>query len=176
MLTFHQMGPGVYILELDFYFQGRLYSYPPYEAHVDMKSKIANWILHFFCPEKRHFQLNLRPFGGNDWWSISFEAAQYIIRFIDANPEYLKFHKRSFMPSEGFFQTILLNAKDQKLTSKIINNNYRMIDWADGGKHPKIFSATDYQTLIRSEKLFARKFDMQVDADILDILNKYLNE
>lgn len=55
------------------------------------------------------------------------------------------------------------------------NNNLRLIDWTRGGHgHPHVFTAEDYDMLVSSDQLFARKFDENTDRQIIDSLCAHL--
>jgi hypothetical protein len=58
---------------------------------------------------------------------------------------------------------------------KIRNDNMRYIRWS-GPKvpHPDTLGARDYDHIISSKKHFARKFDINVDAEILDLLDQHI--
>lgn len=56
-------------------------------------------------------------------------------------------------------------------------NNYilstrRYIDWKRG--KPYVFKKEDFNDLINSEALFTRKFDLNVDREIVDMIFKKL--
>jgi len=57
-----------------------------------------------------------------------------------------------------------------------IVDNLTYVDWEsnEAKGHPKIFSKQDFETLKNSDKLFARKFDMQRDAEIFDLLEAWM--
>ena len=50
----------------------------------------------------------------------------------------------------------------------------RSIDWKRG--NPYIYRLEDFESLIHSEFLFARKFDQNVDKNIVDKLKEYLEK
>jgi len=58
---------------------------------------------------------------------------------------------------------------------KIRNDNMRYIRWS-GPKvpHPDTLGAGDYDHIISSKKHFARKFDINVDAEILGLLDQHI--
>jgi hypothetical protein len=60
------------------------------------------------------------------------------------------------------------------LKDKIINNNYRYIDWSGGGANPKVLNESDAEKITVSDDLFARKFDMTNSPEILDFIDKHL--
>jgi hypothetical protein len=53
----------------------------------------------------------------------------------------------------------------------LINNNLRYIDWSENQSSPKTITVKDKEKLMESNAFFARKFDMNIDADILDFLD-----
>jgi hypothetical protein len=60
---------------------------------------------------------------------------------------------------------------------EVVNDDKRMIDWIPDGDiklRPRTFTAADAVSLTTSTDLFARKFDTEIDAEILDILEAHL--
>ena len=69
---------------------------------------------------------------------------------------------------ELFLQTIVMNSR---FRNNLVNDSLRFIDWERG--KPYTFSDEDFQLLISSNKLFARKFDYEKCPGIVDkIFNK----
>jgi hypothetical protein len=123
-------------------------------------------------PAKRQFPPGLRPFGGCAYWCLTREAVLYVAHYVSRNPEVARFFKRTVIPDELFFQTILMNSP---LGKKVINEDLRYVDWEKGGNgHPAILRREDYGMLRSTEKLFARKFDPSVDSSILDMIDRHL--
>lgn len=120
---------------------------------------------------KRRFPLPYTLYGGPDgsWWTLSHACATYLVEFMDGHPELQRFCRFTWGSDEFLPATVLLNSP---LRDRIINNNYRYIDWSDGGAHPKLLNIGDAPRLARSGQFFARKFDATVDADILDELDQ----
>jgi hypothetical protein len=64
---------------------------------------------------------------------------------------------------------------NSKYRDHIINNDQRFILWPENDNgHPKILTQTDYKDMVSSDRLFARKFNTQIDATILDLLDEKL--
>jgi len=118
---------------------------------------------------KNHPEGIKRIYGGSQWFTITSECARYIIDYLNENSGIYHYFKYSYIPDEMFFQTILLNSKFKK---QIVNDNLRMIDWPTGSKHPKIFETKDLNKIEESVKLFARKFDENVDSQIIQYLSR----
>jgi hypothetical protein len=132
--------------------------------HLRFRSKIVR------IPIRRTMPLGLKPFGGPQWWTLSRPALQYIIRFIEDNPSFVSFSKLAFIPDETFIQTILSNSDFAK---HVTGDNLRLIVW-DRPKppYPAILIKDDLSMLLSTTKLFARKFDCRIDADILQALDR----
>lgn len=126
-----------------------------------------------FIP-KRKFPKNFKPFAGYAYWCLSQECIEYIHNFINQNSEFVNYYKFVEIPDEGFFQTILLNSP---LKDKIINDDLRYIKWVPEAAHPLILGQQDFEEMMSSSKLFARKFALSQDAKVLDLIDKkILNE
>ena len=72
----------------------------------------------------------------------------------------------SLCPDESFFHTLVMMSpyKDN------IEEYLYYIDCSQGGNHPKILTCNDYQAIIESGKLMARKFDIDIDKRIFDLI------
>lgn len=107
---------------------------------------------------------NLHLFGGRTYWCLTNRCARYVDDFVRQNPLFVRFSRHAGLPDEFFFQTILLNSP---LKDQIINDNLKYVVWL-GLPNPAVLRTMNYENLISSDKLFARKFDSSVDARILD--------
>ena len=65
--------------------------------------------------------------------------------------------------------TLIMNSKFRQT---VINDNFYYIDWSKGGVNPKTLTVEDYDQLLSSDKMLARKFDMKQDPVILDMLDE----
>lgn len=120
---------------------------------------------------KRKIPNDLNAFGGANWITITRACAIYVSNYIAEYPYILEFFKYVIHPEEIFFQTIILNSN---FKSNVIDDNLRYIDWKSEGPKPKILTIDDAMKLQESHCLFARKFDMSVDSDILTYINQHL--
>ena len=108
---------------------------------------------------------------GANWFSITDEFANYVV-----NKE--KWVSDTFVNTlccdEVFLQTLLVNSPYKENTYRHGENatwqeaNQRMVDWGRG--RPYIFRKNDYEELVQYSYCFARKFDWQVDKDIIKML------
>jgi hypothetical protein len=122
-------------------------------------------------PSKREFPIGFKLFGGSAYWCLSRECAEYVDDFIRENPAFVNFFKYALLPEEMFFQTVVLNSP---FRNRVINRNLWHIDWSANLPHPAILRKDEFGELARAPKLFARKFDVTEDADVLDMIDHNL--
>jgi hypothetical protein len=125
---------------------------------------------HLRLPLKRRFPEGLQPYGGGAYWCLSREAVEYVSRFVAERPDVVTFFKHVDIPDEIFFQTVLMNSE---FAHTVVNDHLRYIDWTRG-RSPAILETTDFEALARSPKLFARKFDVEHDEQILKLIDDRL--
>lgn len=111
---------------------------------------------------------------GSNWFSITHELADYVV----SNEQMIyKLYKNSVCCDEIFLQTLVLNS-DFKNRLFYVNDDgdyyscVRFIDWKRG--NPYVFKKEDYNDLINSKCMFARKFDLSLDKDIVELIFKHL--
>ncbi|GLU52460.1 beta-1,6-N-acetylglucosaminyltransferase [Dyadobacter frigoris] len=121
----------------------------------------------------RQLPYGLIAVGRSQWFSITKHAADYILKYLKSNSKVIRFFKLTWAPDEIFFQTILYNSvfRDQ-----LVNNNLRYIDWSAHKASPKVLTIEDKDALMTSSALFARKFDMDKQPDILDYLDHAVHD
>jgi hypothetical protein len=58
----------------------------------------------------KHMLKGMRPFCGSQWITVSREAAEWLMKEVDARPEYVTFCRNTRIPDEHFFQILLGNS------------------------------------------------------------------
>ncbi len=122
---------------------------------------------------KRSYPLNIQPYGGSQWWSLHIDCVSYIGSICKKGNPIYDHYEYTHVPDEMFFQTVIMNSPHKY---KTVRENYRYYDWSGGPGHPLILTKNDYFKLVESKKIFARKFDIEVDAIILNYINAYRNK
>jgi hypothetical protein len=125
---------------------------------------------HIRLPLRRELPLGLAPWGGSAYWIFSRAALETVHAFVAEHPEYVRFFRHVDIPDELFFQTILLNSAVAPECDDI------RLHYTEWGRTPApaILLEDDYPHLVASPCLFARKFDPEVDAGILDLIDEHL--
>lgn len=117
----------------------------------------------------RNFQLRLGK--GSQWFSVTHAFAEHLVQLYDSEL------RRSFAFSKGsdelLVQTAILNGTEflQHLSP---DGNMRLIDWSRSvdGCSPHTFTAEDYEMMMTSGKLWARKVSEETDSVIIDRIYK----
>lgn len=119
---------------------------------------------------------------GSQWFSITDDLARYVVEKEDWLE---KVFRRTSTCDEIFLPTLVWNSpfRDRlymptpvKSQKEVNMSNMRFIDWTRGEsiRHPWTFRADDLQLLESVPHFWARKFDENVDAEIIDLLHKKL--
>ena len=118
---------------------------------------------HTFFWARRHAPSNLKYYFGATWICISHNSLKWMLDYHKNHPEYYRFMENCNCPDESFFHTLLMNSPyaDNRL------DYLHYVDWSEGKSNPKVLKVEDYHRLIESDKLMARKFDDQVDNEII---------
>lgn len=119
----------------------------------------------------RKFPLPYKLYGGPRamCMTLSTQCITYLVNFIESDKKLRRFIRFTWGPDEFVLPTLIMNSVYK---NSVINNNFYYIDWSRGGSNPKTLITEDYENLISSEKMMARKFDIHQDAVILDMLDK----
>lgn len=120
---------------------------------------------------------------GSQWFSITDSLARYVV----GKEEWLeKVFCHTSTCDEIFLPTLVCNSEFRdklyeptpvKSQKEVNFSNMRFIDWTRGEsiRHPWTFRIDDLPLLGKVEHLFARKFDENVDAEVINRLYRQLH-
>jgi hypothetical protein len=119
---------------------------------------------------KRKPPKNLNPYGYSTFWTLSLDCALYMVSYVESNRSVQRYFKYTFGSDEFIYQTVIMNSvyKDA-----VVNNNYRYVDWSEGGFRPKFLKTEDFDKIVASDCLFGRKFNIDIDENILDMIDDH---
>lgn len=132
---------------------------------IELRRRIVRTIV------KRPFLRGVTPYIGNQWMAVSRRFCEFACNDPSVD-RYKRFYRHTFIADEGFFQTLIMNTASHGV---VVGDDMRMIDWIPDGDiklRPRTFTMADAKALLASPDLFARKFDAEVDADILTLLEE----
>jgi len=120
---------------------------------------------------KRTFPVYKQLYGGPraTWWTMSADAARFVADTVLNNQRLQRFCNFTWCADEFLIPTVLMNSH---FKDTVVNNSGRYIDWSQGGANPKILTSKDFEQIMASEMLYARKFDMKVDTKVLELIDE----
>ncbi len=129
---------------------------------------------HTFKIFKRKKTFDGEFYFGSQWWTITDDCANYILKFCEEHEEYIEFFENTIVPDECFFQTIIMNScfKDS------VKNNLTFVNWGNNNRSPDLITSSKLPEIIKknNEYFFARKFDTSVESNILDNVDELLEK
>lgn len=110
---------------------------------------------------------------GGQWCSITDDFVSVILQQKDL---ILKKYKYARCCDETYKPTLIkeLGWQDRLYYIETNPTNMRRIDWERG--NPYVWRTSDYDNLIASPHFFARKFDENIDAEIIDKIYHFLQK
>lgn len=115
----------------------------------------------------------VKLFCGSSWWSITHEFAGYYLEKSDWAKK--QFGEATFAADEFVPQTVIMNSQFYDSCYEPvdgIHKNLRLLNF-DGGNgygSPKVWTIDDKESILLSKDIFARKFEQDVDNEIIEYL------
>jgi len=120
----------------------------------------------------RNLPKNYTIVGSPSCFCFTSECVNYVVNEFQKNKKLKKFFKYVWGSDEFIFATIIYNSKfKEKINECIVYVEFP--DAKDG--HSKVMQKDDFEKIIKSGKLFARKFDPNVDNEIIEMINNLRN-
>lgn len=141
---------------------------------TDIKLPIINAAISecvsLILPKRSHLTDKYDIYRGSSWMVLSYSHIKFLIDFIKSKEwqEVLKHFKYTANNDEIFFQTILVNNKKDE----IVNNTLWYMVRCEGKASPNYLTINNLNSIKESDKLFARKFDIRKDREIIENLSK----
>jgi len=126
---------------------------------------------------KRKHAKHIIPYGGSQWWALTIPTIKRILGFVQDNTSFVSYHKYTAIPDEVFFHTIIMylatKDKDIKIKGTLTYTNWER----KNVPLPVTFSSDDLVELMNlpEDKLFARKFDINIDENIINEIDNYIS-
>lgn len=123
---------------------------------------------------KRAYLKDVIPYIGGQWMILTRECCEFICTSKEVK-KFEDYYTNTLIADESFFQTVLMNTSFEGV---LINNDKRAIIWIPDGDiklRPKTFKEEDIEFLLEGDNLFARKFDDNVDSNVIDEMEQYFN-
>lgn len=117
------------------------------------------------------FGPGVRPCWGSQWTTLRRACAERVAEAARTGSPLVEHFRQTVCPDEAFSQTVLVNDGRFRLS----NDSLRYVDmWGSRNGRPRVLGWADGPALAAGGYAFARKFDVDVDAAILDWLDQRL--
>lgn len=123
-------------------------------------------------PKANLKKLNLPTYCGSQWWILPDNMIERAIHFYE-NKDFCRTVSDTFSCDETFFQVVVMSDPDAAGVELDTERNYINRKWFyifDNG-HPIVFTKEYYDQIIASRMFFARKFDIDTDSEVLDMID-----
>ncbi|MBK9578352.1 MAG: hypothetical protein IPK50_10730 [Fibrobacterota bacterium] len=104
---------------------------------------------------------------GSALWTLDRQAVEWTLGFLRRRPDVPRFFRNTIHTSEMFVHTLMRSSP----FSDQLGRHGHFIDWSRGGPHPEVLVGSDFDRLVRSDMLFARKFESGSSRSLLDALD-----
>lgn len=164
------------------------------DVHIRMKPgilrkiRVAPYVIaeffekHFYgTPYERVIKHGIKLYGGSQWWILPHGVIDFIKGKEKSDPKLIKEFKRTWTPDETFFQTMAMNSDYSQYCIKNDSiygyglGELPCMTYADFYSetksfrgHPHDITVNDFDRIMAKKTLFARKFNIDVDAIVLD--------
>lgn len=101
----------------------------------------------------REMPYNLIPYIGSQWWCLRTSTIRTLLEYINLHKDILQFYKRTWVPDESFFQTLIGNLIPK---NEVTDNLILKYEFSKKGI-PMIYYDDHYEELLLEKKFFVRK-------------------
>ncbi len=145
--------------------------YPLDRPPTAFKERLLDKVLSHIFPLPRKGPSEIQTHFGHAFWSLSRDAASYVLEFHQRRPDLFDFHKRTFVVDEVFIQTVI--ATSAYWRERATQTAMHYCDWSKP-RPPAVLTMNHREALRETPCLTARKFDVTVDNRILDWIDHHL--
>jgi hypothetical protein len=145
---------------------GRIHRYCVPAAPLPVRAAAA---VHARSGLKRRYPKDVRPFGGAQFWALARDAAQLVVEVAESRPDLVRAYRWTFAPDEMLIQTII-GSFGRSLPAPV-NDAINFLEWERPGK---VLVSSDMPSLRTTYHCFARKFDVRVDGNVLNMIDSEL--
>lgn len=144
----------------------------------DTRTRIYRQMNQLSLGLQKLFHVKRRSIGGEEriykgylYGDLPHDAVQYVLRYAEENPRFMKDLEYTYIPEEFFFQTVLINSH---FRDRIAYNCLRYSIWEyKNGSIPGYLDESDWPLIQSGDYLFARKVDYQVSKTLISMAKKH---
>ncbi|MFF2446720.1 beta-1,6-N-acetylglucosaminyltransferase [Neobacillus sp. NPDC058068] len=119
-------------------------------------------------PNRNKMPKEYSLYKGSQWFTVPYDAAKYIIQFLDENEWFYNYFEHSLVPDQWFFHTLIMNSQYK---TAVMDNNLLFLKWGEtlsSQNSPQDLTSEDIPLIEESNGYFARKFDENIDDSVIN--------
>lgn len=148
-----------------FQYKNHLWRFNYWNKAVHAVRNVDNWVQRTFGLLNDNIGGIYDIAQGLVWMSMPKEPMRYVLDYTQNNPKFMHDVYRLQVPEEFVFQTIL---GASRFKDDIDPNNLRYSDWhRRNGSLPAYLDESDYEKVLESGCLFARKIDSKISGNLI---------
>lgn len=152
------------------------FCYPRPTGRNKLLTALINLLLFPFVPARKPMPDGFLFYKGSLWWTLTKDCVEYIHRHSrsEEGQNLIQFLKKTYHSGETYFQTVLMNSQYK---NNVFDKDFRYILWGEKKEeigHPDVLTTSNFDGIASSDCLFGRKFDMEVDSEILNKIDELL--
>jgi len=133
---------------------------------------VGNYFLNIITGKIKERKIDYNFYGGANWSNYTHNCVDKIFKYLENDKNYIKRYRWTHCADEIFYQTIIAGIENLNIE----NNCLRYVDWESGPEYPRILRDEDYEKIIKTKALFGRKFDENIDKNIIEKIYKKIGE
>ncbi|MBI4916622.1 MAG: core-2/I-branching enzyme [Acidobacteria bacterium] len=141
----------------------------PVEALTPLQLYLTYGALVGWPARRTPFSESFRCFGGSMWHALSVACVAYLAAELERRPELVSYYRRTVVPDESLVPTVLANHASFRIVAD--NRRFADVDEQPGG-HARVLGPADLEELTSGRYDFARRFDLDASAALLDALDE----
>ncbi|MEG3152151.1 beta-1,6-N-acetylglucosaminyltransferase [Sphingomonas sp. ZT3P38] len=107
-------------------------------------------------------------FKGEIWLSLPYRACKDLLTRPESRM-ILSELRTTYISEEFYFQTLVMNSE---YADRVTPRNLRYTDWKSGRGRPAFLDETDYEQILASGDIFARKISSDISSNLLTLLER----
>ncbi len=138
----------------------------------DKRTNFGNQFDWYFCKVQKRLGIrrNLSfQYRGLIYSHLTKDFIDYVFKYMKQNPKFFRSLKTCNIGEEFFFQNII---DDSPYKNTVVNEHKIFTKWTEGGV-AKFIADEDYEDIVNSDCLFARKYD-ENSKELIKKLGSYI--
>ena len=150
--------------------------------YMDTNRIVHGVINRLKIPRLAYKKCKLPIYYGSEYWALSYNCVKELYESYLKNKELQKLFRFSFVPSEAWIHTMFYNSqwkdkairKPEQYDCELINLS--PITFFKYGKAIKVLDESDYEEIVNSKRLFARKIVIKKSDKLISMLNDAIKD